>query len=124
MLMIFRVLSKEISRNLKTGNKTLDWQERNMTKIKRMKIFLEENETENAASLIAELIYQEVEKLIHQDNDNQLMTVEDLAEYLRVKKSWVYQKVHARELPFIKVGNKLRFSKVEIKEWLEKDCGR
>ena len=34
----------------------------------------------------------------HKNNDNELMTVSELANYLKVKTSWVYEKVHVREI--------------------------
>ena len=45
-----------------------------------------------------------------------LMTVEQAAEYLACKVSWVY--AHSRELPTIKVGHGLRFRKSDLDAWL------
>ena len=51
-------------------------------------------------------------------NDNELMTVDELANYLKVKISWVYEKVHIREIPFHKAGRFPRFRKKHIDIWL------
>ena len=45
-----------------------------------------------------------------------LMTVPDVAAYLNVKVSWVYD--HRRDLPFFKVGNQLRARRTDLDRWL------
>ncbi|MHC4322445.1 MAG: helix-turn-helix domain-containing protein [Planctomycetota bacterium] len=54
----------------------------------------------------------------HKNNDNELMTVSELANYLKVKTSWIYEKVHIREIPFHKAGKFPRFRKKHIDLWL------
>ncbi|GAX61617.1 hypothetical protein SCALIN_C27_0011 [Candidatus Scalindua japonica] len=54
----------------------------------------------------------------HKNNDNELMTVSELANYLKVKISWVYEKVHVREIPFHKAGRFPRFRKKHVDLWL------
>jgi len=49
---------------------------------------------------------------------NELMTVEELAKYLKVKKSSIYNKVHNRAVPFLKNGILLRFRRKDIDMWL------
>lgn len=48
---------------------------------------------------------------------NKLLTVEGLAIYLGVKKSWVY--AHVRELPAVRLGNLLRFRRADVDRWLD-----
>ena len=36
--------------------------------------------------------------------DDNLFTVETLAKYLKVSKQWVYERVHLKEIPYIKMG--------------------
>jgi excisionase family DNA binding protein len=48
-----------------------------------------------------------------------LFTVKTLAKYLAVSDQWVYERVHSREIPFIKVGKFPRFRKSDIDRWLE-----
>lgn len=50
---------------------------------------------------------------------DELMNVSDVAKYLKVKESWVYDKVHTREIPFKKIGKFPRFRKSIIDLWLE-----
>ena len=52
----------------------------------------------------------------------QLVTVEELAATLKVKKSWIYQKtmLGQKELPHVKVGKYLRFDVQKVMEFLQK----
>jgi excisionase family DNA binding protein len=49
--------------------------------------------------------------------DDVLWTVDDVARYLRVSKSWVYQGVAAGRVPCIRVGALVRFDPVAFKAW-------
>jgi excisionase family DNA binding protein len=51
----------------------------------------------------------------------ELLTVDELAAFLKVKKDWVYQRVHAGNLPFeyLKVGNFLRFPVSGVQKFIE-----
>jgi excisionase family DNA binding protein len=54
---------------------------------------------------------------------NELMTVEEIAAFLKVSISWVYERTrrHGMErLPHMKLGKYLRFSLAEVASWLEK----
>jgi excisionase family DNA binding protein len=51
--------------------------------------------------------------------DDELMDVKGLARYLKVKESWVYEKIHTRQIPFQKAGRFPRFRKKNIDKWLE-----
>ena len=51
--------------------------------------------------------------------DNALMTLEELAEYLRVKKRTVYDWVKKGKIPAIKAVGQWRFKKETIDAWLE-----
>ncbi len=48
-----------------------------------------------------------------------IFSVETLAKYLQVSKQWVYERVHLKEIPHIKMGKFPRFKKREIDIWLE-----
>lgn len=48
------------------------------------------------------------------------LTVSDLATLLNCKESYIYQKVHRKQIPYIKLGyRKLRFNHSDINKWLE-----
>lgn len=82
-----------------------------------MKIEIDNN------TLVDEIVKRVVEQLkplIKNTNDsvdNESMTVEEVAKYLKVTKSFVYEKVHKREIPFYKVGRLPRFQKKHIDLW-------
>ena len=48
-----------------------------------------------------------------------LLTIEEVAEFLRVSKTSVYRLVERRELPFCRVGRSLRFSRKDLRAYLE-----
>ncbi len=49
-----------------------------------------------------------------------LLTVEEIAEYLKLRPSTIYQWTHQGFIPHIKVGNRVRFKISQIEKWLEK----
>jgi len=49
---------------------------------------------------------------------DKLLTIDELAEVLTVKKSTIYQWVHLGLIPHIKVGRLLRFKEESIQKWL------
>lgn len=51
--------------------------------------------------------------------EKEIMTAEELAEYLSFSKNWVYRKAEAGEIPAVKIGNRWRFKKSVIDEWME-----
>ncbi len=84
-----------------------------------MKIELDDTEL---IDTIAKKVVEQITPLLRQNsksNDNELMTVEELADYLKVKKSTIYDKVHNRTIPFLKNGNTLRFRRKHIDLWLQ-----
>jgi excisionase family DNA binding protein len=50
--------------------------------------------------------------------DNEILTVVELADYLKVKKSWIYEKVHTIDIPFYKASKFPRFRRKHIDIWL------
>jgi len=49
----------------------------------------------------------------------EIMTAADLAEYLGFSKNWIYRKAEAGELPATRLGNRWRFKKSVIDDWME-----
>ena len=49
---------------------------------------------------------------------DRLLTVEELCDYLHIKPSTIYKKTSSRQIPFVKVGSKLRFRQASIEDWL------
>ena len=49
---------------------------------------------------------------------DEIMTIEELATYLKVSKSMLYQMAQKGNIPASKVGKHWRFHKATIEEWL------
>lgn len=69
--------------------------------------------------IIEETVTATLEKLniscINQTDTKEIMNPEQLADYLGMSESWVYQ--NTKELPHEKRGRKTFFDKAEIDEW-------
>jgi excisionase family DNA binding protein len=50
---------------------------------------------------------------------SQLMTVEELGKYLRFTRKTIYKMLKEGSLPAIRIGNKWRFDKTAIDDWLQ-----
>jgi excisionase family DNA binding protein len=48
-----------------------------------------------------------------------LLTVDEVAEFLRLTAKGIYSLVEQRRIPFIKVSNRLRFARADVLAWLE-----
>ena len=71
---------------------------------------------------IVEKVVERLKPLLNNSNNSkydELMDVKGLAKYLKVKESWVYEKVHTKQIPFQKAGRFTRFRKMQIDKWLE-----
>ncbi len=71
---------------------------------------------------IVEKVVERLKPLLnstHDSKSDELMDVKGLAKYLKVKESWVYEKIHTKQIPFYKVSRFPRFRKVLIDKWLE-----
>jgi len=56
----------------------------------------------------------------------ELVTVSEIAQFLQVPDSWVYERTRRRgleRLPHFKLGKYLRFSKSEVVDWVQRQRG-
>ena len=56
--------------------------------------------------------------------DNQLWSINRLAEYLDVPIATIRDWLHKRKIPFIKVGRHIRFKASDIESWLKQKSVR
>ena len=56
--------------------------------------------------------------------DGEILTVMEVAKFLRVPKSTVYKLARARELPASKIGKHWRFLRRDIHEWMHGRVGK
>jgi excisionase family DNA binding protein len=71
---------------------------------------------------IVEKVVARLKPLLGNSHDSErhvLMTVSELAGQLKVKESWVYEKIHTRGIPFKKIGKFPRFRKRDIDIWID-----
>ena len=54
------------------------------------------------------------------DQPEQLLSIDEVAELLHLAKSTIYSKVSKNELPYMKRGKRLYFSKTDLMEYLKK----
>ncbi len=52
--------------------------------------------------------------------DNEIMTLEEVAEYLRMKPQTIYTWAQERKIPAAKLGKEWRFKKSVIDKWFDK----
>ena len=78
-------------------------------------------DTDELASKIAREVAGAIVPILtkHVIEDDNIFTVETLAKYLQVSKQWVYERVHLKEIPYIKMGKFPRFRMGEIDNWLD-----
>ena len=50
-----------------------------------------------------------------------LLTVAELAHFLKVPKSWVYERTRIRAIPVRKIGRHLRIPRDEFLAWVDKE---
>jgi excisionase family DNA binding protein len=59
-------------------------------------------------------------------SNDDLVTVSQIAEFLQVPDSWVYERTRRRgieRLPHFKLGKYLRFSRSEVLDWVQRQRG-
>ena len=56
--------------------------------------------------------------------ENEIMTVQEVAQYLRLAEATVYKLAQAGEIPGVKVGRAWRFKRELIDEWFREQAVR
>ena len=57
-------------------------------------------------------------------NLDEIMTLEEMARYLKIGKSTLYKMVREDKIPVVKIANQWKFRKEEIDKWLQEIRGR
>lgn len=85
-----------------------------------MKIELELTDIEAIAKKVTEVIKPLIPRtgVFQQDS---VMSVQDLCQYLKVDESWVYKQVSLKKIPFFKAGKYTRFKKSRIDRWIDEN---
>ena len=53
---------------------------------------------------------------------DEYMTVEETAQLLNVKKSWVYERTRLGTIPVRKIGHHVRIPRQELIDWIDGGC--
>ncbi len=90
-----------------------------------MKIDLEASDIERIVEKVFEKVVEHITPLLKQNlksndkgNDDELLTVDEVANRLKKKPQSIYDKVYVKSIPFLKIGNHLRFKKKHIDIWI------
>ena len=57
------------------------------------------------------------EKTNLENGENRLMTPDEAADYLGLKKGYLYRLTHLKMIPYLKYGRLVRFKAEDLKEW-------
>jgi excisionase family DNA binding protein len=76
----------------------------------------------NDVKVLAREVIKLLQPLIVQANKSEpdtIFDVKELAAYLKVDTSWIYNRVHLVAIPYFKCGKYTRFKKSVIDKWIE-----
>lgn len=57
------------------------------------------------------------------NSDAEILTIKQVADYLKVTERTIYRLAAAKKIPAFKVGGTWRFRKVDIESWIEAQSG-
>lgn len=56
-------------------------------------------------------------------SDGEILTIKQVADYLKVTERTIYRLAAAKKIPAFKVGGTWRFSRAEINQWIQQQSG-
>lgn len=56
-------------------------------------------------------------------SDGEILTIKQVAEYLKVTERTIYRLAAAKQIPAFKVGGSWRFSRADIDSWIKQQSG-
>jgi len=83
-----------------------------------VKTVLEQDDLQEIAAMVASALKPLLANTGDKTTDD-VFGVKELSDYLKVKRTWIYEKTHLNEIPFIKAGGKLLFRRRKIDQWLD-----
>ncbi len=54
--------------------------------------------------------------------EDRWLSVDEIAEYLGVKRDTIYRWINDKGMPAHKIGRLWKFKKIQVDEWVEKGC--
>ena len=61
-------------------------------------------------------------EILHQEEDGRMMTVHEMAQYLRLSEAKVYQMARDGMIPAVRIGKSWRFKKEMVDEWIRREA--
>lgn len=52
------------------------------------------------------------------ENDNKFLSMDELANYIHMSKSFIYKRVFTKTIPFVKLGTRTVFVREQIDQWV------
>ncbi len=86
-----------------------------------MKLNLEQEDLKLIAKDVAETLKHLLKNNKKSGDTDIVFDVKGLAGYLKVDKSWVYNQVHLKTIPYFKCGKYNRFKKSNIDKWIDSE---
>ena len=86
-----------------------------------MKLNLEQEDLKSIAKNVAETLRPLLKNNKKSSDSDIVFDVKELAGYLKVNESWVYNQVHLKAIPYFKCGKYTRFKKLQIDKWIEQE---
>ena len=77
-----------------------------------------------ARNVVAETLKPLLKNTKKSGDSDIVFDVKELAGYLKVDKSWVYNQVHLKTIPYFKCGKYTRFKKSSIDKWIDSETIR
>ena len=86
-----------------------------------MKLNLEREDLKSISKDVIEALKPLLKSTNKSGDSDIVFDVKGLAGYLKVNESWVYNKVHLKEIPHFKCGKYTRFKKSQIDKWIDSE---
>jgi excisionase family DNA binding protein len=61
--------------------------------------------------------------MLSANTEGEILTIKEVAEYLKVTERTIYRLAGAKKIPAFKVGGTWRFSRADIDEWIRRQSG-
>lgn len=74
---------------------------------------------EKIAERVAEKLKSDINQTKHSNPEPEFLTLVEAAEILRLKPNTIYSLVHRNEIPYMKTGKKLYFSRADLLAWIK-----
>lgn len=83
-----------------------------------MEIVIGDVDVQAIATAVVQMLKPQLVKGQEVKDDDVVMGVPELAEYLGMSEKWVYDQTGSRRIPYFKLGSILKFRKTVIDRWL------